>query len=199
MKKTIITVLSMLFVSSLAFSQGLSGGIKAGLNFANQNFESSGLSLNPDGRTGFHGGVYLTAMFTEKFGIQPEVYYSMQGSKFSVLGSTFETKVDYVSIPVLFRYNVTSFLNLHAGPQFGLLLKAEQSVGSTTDDIKDDLKSGDFGAAFGVGVDLPMGFNTGLRYVQGFSNIDDTATGDDKLTNKMFQLYVGYRLFGKKD
>lgn len=196
MNKLFLTALFIVAASSFSLAQGVSFGLKAGVNFANQTIETSSISLSPDGRTGFHGGVYLTGMVTEHFGIQPEVYYSMQGSEFNVGNTTTKINMDYLSIPVLFRYNITDFFNIHVGPQFGIVMKAETKSGSNTADFKDDVKSADIGGAFGAGVDLPFGLNGGLRYVQGFSNISNDDSNDSKLKNKMFQIYIGYRLFG---
>jgi len=195
MSKLIFTGLALV-LSVSSFAQGVSFGVKAGVNFANQSWESSSFSLSPNGRTGFHGGVYVTAMLSEKLGIQPEVYYSMQGSEINILSTNTKVNTDYLSVPVLFRYNITDFFNLHVGPQFGFLMKAETKTGSTTADFKDDVKSTDFGGAFGAGVDLPFGLNGGVRYVLGFADIGDDDDDDTKIKNNMFQIYLGYRLFG---
>lgn len=52
-------------------------GAKAGLNFSNLTGDDADL----DGRTSFHLGLIAEIMFSEKFGIQPEVLYSAQGAK----------------------------------------------------------------------------------------------------------------------
>ncbi len=195
MKKMIFVVAFVMITLTTAWSQ-VAFGIKAGLNVANQTFTGSGVSVSPSSVVGFNGGIYLHARFG-KFGIQPEAYYSMQGSKFTVSGFVSEAKTNYINFPILFRYNITDFINLHAGPQFGIVASAKQTVNGTTSDIKDQLKSGDFSAVIGAGFDLPMGFNGGVRYVIGLSNIEkDTSTGD-KTKNNVFQIYLGYRLFGK--
>ncbi len=197
MNKLLSAVLLIVSISTASFAQGVSFGIKAGVNFANQSYEDSNFSLSPNGRTGFHGGVYLTGMLTDNFGIQPEIYYSMQGSEINILSTNTKVNVDYLSVPVLLRYNITDFFNLHVGPQFGFVMKAETKTGNTTADFKDDIKSADIGGAFGAGVDLPFGLNGGVRYVLGFSNIsNDDSSDDTKIKNKMFQIYLGYRLFG---
>jgi hypothetical protein len=112
MNKVIFTGLALV-LSISSFAQGLSFGVKAGVNFATQNWESSSFSLSPDGRTGFHGGVYVKAMITEKFGIQPEAYYSMQGSEINILSTNTKVNMDYINVPILLRYNITDFFNLH--------------------------------------------------------------------------------------
>lgn len=197
MKKNVFLVAVLTFFSVSAFSQGVSFGVKAGLNVSNYTSSDGGPSSSA--LIGFHGGAYLTAMFSEHIGLQPELLYSMQGDKYSYnsgFGSVdVKSQLSYISIPVLFRYNVNDLISFHAGPQFGILASAKSKVGSTTTDIKDQLKSTDLGLAFGGTVDLPMGLNFTLRYVIGLSNVDDTG-GNAKSTN--FQASVGYKLFGSK-
>src|SRR6185295_14983579 len=94
---------------------------------------------------------YFTSMFTDKLGIQPDLLYSVQGTKF---GGTYTDTYSYLNIPVLFRVNVIPVLNLHAGPQLGLCLAAKTEGGGTTTDFKDEVNTVDFAFAFGAGVDL---------------------------------------------
>ena len=55
-------------------------------------------------------------------------------------------------------------------------------------DIKDQLKNNDFGLAFGAGLHLPLGFNVGVRYILGFTDISDVST--ESIKNRTFQVYV---------
>lgn len=164
--------------------------MKAGVNFANQQFKASGLSISADGRTGFHVGGYLNVAFSEKFGIQPELLYNSVGSKFA----DEPLSLDYVSVPVMLKWSPAPIFNIHVGPQFGFLLSAK----SDGEDVKDGFKGMDLGAGFGAGVDLPMGLGFQARYVLGLSNIAEAEEDFDdlKVTNTAFQLSVTYKLFG---
>jgi hypothetical protein len=71
----------------------------------------------------------------------------------------------------MLRYSPVKVFNLHAGPQFGMLLSAKQECDGNSEDIKDGLKGLDFGLGIGAGVDLPMGLGFSARYVAGLSNI----------------------------
>jgi hypothetical protein len=176
----------------------VSGGIKAGVNFSSQTYSGSGFSLSPDGLVGFNGGVYLTAMFTENVGIQPEILYSLQGVQNTSNGTTFKDKFGYINVPILFRYNVIPAFNIHAGPQVGFLLSADETQGSNTASFKDQVKGTDFGLAFGAGFDLPAGFNGGLRYSLGLSDINGVSGSSTSIKNNNLQIYLGWRLFGGK-
>src|SRR6478609_1784304 len=98
MKKIVIILIVSTFTTA-SFAQ-VSGGIKAGVNFSSQTISGNGLSVSPEGLTSFHGGLFLTAMFSEKFGLQPELLYSLQGSTFNVGSSSLKTKLTYLNIPV---------------------------------------------------------------------------------------------------
>ena len=191
MKKVL---LSFVFVvaASAAFAQ-LSGGIRLGMNLANQKAEALGVSVSADSKVGLLGGLYLTANLSDKIAVQPELLYSSMGSKSGDISDAF----GYLHIPILLRYNINENFNLHAGPQIGLLLSAK----SDGQDIKDQFKGTDFGASLGAGVDFGK-FNGGLRYYLGLSNISDIDTqgipglGDISFKNTSFQIYLGYKLFG---
>lgn len=198
MKKIFLTISFVYFMALASHAQGISGGIKAGLNLTNQNISFGSLSLNTNSKVGFHGGAYLTAMFSEKIGLQPEILFSMQGSEVDLFGDKGKFNFNYVNVPVLVRFNITDMVNIHAGPQLGLLLSAEaKGDDGSSEDIKDSMKGTDISAAFGLGIDLPMGLNFGLRYNLGLVDVAEDDDGDVELKNSNFQIYVGFRLFGK--
>ena len=190
--KKISTLIFACFFGAVAYGQGISGGIKAGLNLANQTFSGNGYTTSPSFLPGIHAGAYATVMFSDHFGLQPEVLYSAQGAK----SGDQKYKVNYVTVPVLVRYSINEMWSLHAGPQFGILTSAKYAYGSDDEDIKDQVKGTDMGIAAGVAVDLPMKLNFSFRFVQGLSNINDT---DSSVTQKNYNLQfsVGYKLFGK--
>lgn len=190
--KKITTLVFACLLGAVAYGQGISGGVKAGLNLANQTFSGNGYTTSPSFLPGFHAGVYATMMFGERFGLQPEILYSGQGAK----SGDQKYKVNYVNIPVLARFNVNKVLSFHAGPQFGVLTSAKFTSGSSEQDMKDQVKGTDMGIAAGMGIDLPMKLNFGVRFVQGLSNISDVDSSI-KQKNYNLQLSVGYKLFGE--
>ena len=178
-------VMVMAFSSNL-HAQGVGLGLRVGANFANQSISNA----STESITGFHGGAYLILAFSEKWAIQPELLFSSQGAEVPSVNEISE--LDYFTIPVLLRYKPASFLSIEAGPQISSLLTAVDKSG---DSIKDDFKNSDFGLALGATVHLPLGFNGGLRYVWGFTNINDLPD-DKEIKNKMFQIYVGWTFLG---
>lgn len=130
--KKFTTLVIMFFISAGAFAQGVSGGVKAGLNLANQTFSGNGYTASPSFLPGVHAGVYLTAMLSEHIGVQPELLYSGQGAK----SGNEKMKLTYIALPVLLRFNVNDVVSFHAGPQFGILASAKDKIGSNSVDMK---------------------------------------------------------------
>jgi len=198
MKKLFLTSFVMV-LACYSLAQGVSGGIKGGLNLANQKYSSDLFSLNTTARPGFHGGVYVVAMINENFGIQPEALFSMQGANWDFQGEDGKFKYNYVNVPVLFRYSFTEIISIHAGPQFGFLLSAElESEDGSAQDWKDSSKGMDFSGATGVEFDLPNGLGFGARYMHGFSNVAEDGAVFDEVKNRAIQLYLKYKIFGAK-
>jgi len=178
MKKTLL-VLSLIILAVFgAEAQKARVGLKAGANFANFDTDDAA-----DGKTGFHFGAYAE-LGAGGFSIMPELLFSTKGDEF--------VDLSYIEVPVLLKKSFAKVLNLHVGPQFGFLTKAEDEDG---DDLKEFLKGTDVSAVFGAGLDLPGGLTAGARYVLGLTAIEDV--GSVSIKNKTFQIYIGYKLFGK--
>jgi hypothetical protein len=184
MKKSYLFIVIFL-VPFVMQGQGIGLGVKAGANWANQDVSNVDVKTV----TSYHLGAYVNLNFSDKWGITPEVLYSAYGTEWD----NAKVDLDYVSIPVMLRFKPVDLLSLEAGPQFSFLTKANvENVG----DVKDQLKNNDFGLAFGAGLHLPLGFNAGVRYVLGFTDISDVSS--ESVKNRTFQLYVGWTIFGAK-
>jgi hypothetical protein len=195
--KRVLSILFFLSILSVSvYAQGVSGGVKLGLNLANQTLSGNGYTSSPSFLPGIHAGGYLTLMFTEHLGLQPEVLYSGQGAK----NGSYSLKLNYITVPVLIRFNVNDLLSFHLGPQIGVLASAKAKNGSDSQDVKDAYTSTDLGVAVGGAIDLPMGLNFNLRFIKGLSDINDvdSPSYDYKQKNYNIQISIGYKLFGKK-
>ena len=193
--KRIITLL-LLVVASGAYAQGIRVGAKAGLNFAGQITRADGYSRSSSSiLTSYHVGGYVTCKFSEVVGLQPELLFSVQGSK----NGDMKLKLSYINVPVLVRFNVSKVLSFHAGPQVGILVSAKHEIsGSDPIDLKDDYKNLDLAAAVGTTVDLPFGLNFTGRFIKGLSNtISEPGTTNYQERNFTFQLSVGFTFIDK--
>lgn len=203
--KKLLFALGFTLVSITAFSQAeIAIGLKGGINLASIDTESVGANYN--NRTGFHAGAYGLIKLT-KFAIQPEVLYSVQGSSIDLSGISDDLSQDliYLNIPIMLKFYTVAGINLQAGPQFGMLVNAEQEIanfdiegnytGKSTQDVADNLKNSDLSIALGAGWDAPFGLNVTARYVLGLSDINDVSGAEEQST-RTFQISLGYRLLG---
>src|SRR5690554_2149585 len=200
MKKLVLSALAVCALSGSAFAQQeVKFGPKAGVNFANlSNFDNSEM------KTGFHVGAVAEIKFNDKFSIQPELLYSAQGTKFPINNSEVKLNNDYINIPIMAKYYIVDGFSVEAGPQVGFLTKAELegTFGNLTGttDIKDNVKSVDFGVNFGLAYDLPNGFFANARYNLGLAKVyedvnvfNNTTVSFSDAKNSVIQVGVGYK------
>lgn len=172
MKKLFLGV--ALAVSSFTFAQQF--GAKAGVNVSNI---SSDNNLDTNTKTGFYAGLVMNAPIAESFSIQPEVLYNSVGAKYDYgnIGSSTLT-LDYITVPVMFQYNLVPEFYLEAGPEFGFLVSAKQKIESgdfsgvgTLD--KDNFNAFNFGLGLGAGFNITNNIGINARYVAGFTDATD--------------------------
>ncbi len=205
MKKVIFSVgICMLALYSLQAQEGRFG-LKGGVNLAN----IVGDVENTEMRTSFHVGAVSEIPLAQDFFFGPEILYSSKGTKTSsteeILGEqiTSETtlKLDYISLPLMFKYYVADNFSLDLGPQLGFLMSAKQdfetnSAGVTnsgTVDVKDSTSGFDYGLNVGLGYRLESGLFFQGRYNIGLANIYDFSDDDDaKAQNSVIQFSLGF-------
>jgi hypothetical protein len=190
MKKIFLSVSMVALLAAGALAQGLSGGLKGGLNLAN--FSGDDVS-GTDMKVAYHVGGYVNFAFTESLSLQPELLYNAVGPKISEDGTDVKYNVSYVSLPVMLMYSF-GVVNIQAGPQVGFLSKAEINDSS----VKDFVKSSDLSLGLGAGWDFPFGLSLDLRYNLGLSDNND-GFNTDQLKNQVWQVSAGFKLlkFGK--
>ena len=186
---------SIFLILTLAFTlnanaQGTAYGIKGGVSLASFSGDDTD---ELDTRTGFMIGGFVTFPMGSAISIQPEVFYAQKGTKFDDLGSDVTFKLDYIDIPVLFKYtlageNATPYFLF--GPYIGFNITSERSANGQSVDL-DNVASTDFGLVFGIGVNFQK-FLLEVRYDMGLSNIIDDDTDPDSLNNTAFHLMLGY-------
>lgn len=171
MKKIILTVAAV-FALGTASAQDMKFGAKAG--YLNSNF---GGDADTDARSSFYIGGLVDFTISEKFHVQPELLYSMEGA------DNDETDLSFVRIPVMAKYYVADGFNIQAGPQFGFVAGGGA--------IKDNLKSFDYGLGFGAAYELESGLFFDARYNFGMANLSDVDGVDINTTS--FGIGLGYR------
>lgn len=196
MKKFFMTILILTTIVSVSQAQGVRLGVKAGANLN----KISGKSFNDGFDLSYHFGGFLEIDFNKKWGIQPEVLWSQSTSKPSSFSTVYSTsvnplldgnqqiKLDYLSIPLLLRYNIGGILSLNAGPQFSILLKKDKTL---LQNGQSAFKDGDFAMVAGAQLNFKFLRIYG-RYNIGLQNIND-IDNKDKWTNQQIQAGIGFR------
>lgn len=183
--KFLIGIIAAVLITSAASAQHSSSpsgkvnlGIKAGINMYKI---SSDDNTAYDQITGFHLGLIGHIHLDSQWAVQPELVFSSQGAKSG--GVTH--KLDYINIPVLLQFMFDNGFRLQAGPQLGILVRA---------DNKSELNSIDLGVGMGISYVVPStGFGFDARYNHGLSNINKNDAV--KSYNRGFQLGLFY-IFG---
>ncbi|MBS7255638.1 porin family protein [Flavobacterium branchiicola] len=186
-------ILSAIAVMAFAFTnaQETRFGVKGGLNitsFAGGNY------YDANSLVGFQVGGFAEIKVIERLSIQPELLFSTQGAQLKFGNSDFDTKLNYINVPVLAKFYITKQFTAEAGPQLGFLVSAK----SEGEDVKDGFKSVDTGFNFGVGYNFTDNFSVNARYTVGLSNIadNDAETWDDYYDspkNSVFAVTLGYK------
>ncbi|MBS9766003.1 MAG: PorT family protein [Flavobacteriaceae bacterium] len=143
MKKIVFSMATFLVAFSF-YAQNVEFGVKGGLNVAF--FTSDAKSEESKPRYVYHFGVTAEIPIMDKFSIQPELLYSVQGLNGKVSDNfkvppipgvfpkgakgSYEVKATqslaYINIPVMMKYYVAEGLSLELGPQLGILVGAKQ-------------------------------------------------------------------------
>ncbi|PJE42219.1 MAG: hypothetical protein CUR32_05310 [Flavobacterium sp.] len=178
MKKIILTMAAV-FAVSFANAQDKKGGssdmkfgVKAGLNNSNYTGDA-----DTDAATSFYVGGLVDFAVSEKFHVQPELLYSVEGAD--------EDSMTFLRLPIMAKYYVADGFSLQAGPEFAFKIAAENEL---TDEFT---KSLDYGLGIGAGYELESGLFFDARYNLGLANISD-VDGFDVGTSSI-QVGLGYR------
>lgn len=195
-KMSMLLVLSFMLCMVLPASAQMDVGVLGGLNLANLSVDP-GIGADLKTRTGFGFGGVLGIGLGEMFSLEFEPMFLQKGAKAEAGGTDGKIKADYLEVPVMLKVpfgqgNVKPYVM--AGPQVGYLLSAKVEAGGQEQDIKDDVKSIDFGVAFGAGVGIPAGNNTVFiegRYALGLTDVNDDSNDPTEIKTKGIQIFAG--------
>ncbi len=203
MKKTMIALVCMLMAAGTAMAQKtFTFGPKIGVDYTHQ----WGENINDESALNYQAGVFMEYRFDNKFAIAPEVVFATHNrpkwewhdswlSEEPARDVTTTSQVNYINIPVMFKYYATPSLSLDLGPQFGFMV-----YGKSTDKWEDGGKKmkekhdiGDRSFDFGIGLGATYNFNqkvfVQVRYTLGLVPLYKGSHA----RNGNAQLSVGYR------
>lgn len=184
-------------------------GFKGGLNMSNLYV---GDADDENARFGWHAGFYAQLLSTEAFAIQPEVNYSTKGTGITyayadannvMVDHDQKFNLNYIDIPVLAVFKLGRAAEIHAGPYWSYLVKAEirNNDGDPNNEFdtidRKNFDNWDYGLVGGIGFNLGKGAQLGARYNYGLNKIAETAAakrilGNSK--NQVAQLYLSFNL-----
>ncbi len=224
--------MSVVMAAGMVFSataQESGFGVRASLNLSNVNNKYDGEVASGESksdyeydfknRVGFNIGLIYDWGISERFYIQPGLYFTTRGAKIkeSEEDYKFEEKwnLNYLQLPILASYRIALSDNvkwhINAGPYLAVGVggkvkweetydgdtdKGDYKAFGTADEDSDEEKGGlkrfDAGLSFGTGVSIDK-FYIGLTYDLGLVNAADKDVWKDyKMKNRNFSIGVGY-------
>ena len=182
-------------------------GLKAGYNYATlKGNVNDGANFKP--YHGYYAGITLEFPLSNLFSLQVEGIYNRRGA--NITSNTYgkaKLNLDYLSLPILARFNVGKGINLHIGPQLEYRIdKPNFYFDAGTDPVtrvKDDaLDIIDGAMTVGIAYMTDAGWFFEARWVQGLTSVfeaDETSlthigiSPDYNFKNRTLSVGVGYR------
>ena len=162
MTKKLMTLLLAMLVCMSASAQ-VQFGAKVGFDLTNFWGKDNGHTMTPN----YQAGLLMEYNFNSHFAVAPEVVFASQGCGKMTLyeagwvgeGPTSTTmisyQVNYINVPVMFKYYATPTFSIDFGPQVGFnvyskyTITGENVIEQHACDNKDHTKAVDFGLGFG--------------------------------------------------
>lgn len=171
MKKLLLLTI-FVSITALSFAQDseVKYGVRTGLNVSNLDFDPDPTFDNSH-RNGFMIGFFVEYGLSSTVSLAPEIQYSAEGAKDDAF------RVDYLHLPILFKFNIGERFAVGAGPQ------ASVKIHEYEDGFKNFVFSGVAGVEYNVWDD----FYIDVRFDYGFMNIiDDEQPWEAKNQNIQF-------------
>lgn len=182
----LIAALLVCFFIPTTFAQGAKG-ILVGLNMANVTGDDVEES---ESLMGLAGGIFLTKPLNDNISFRPELQYSQNGASND---ADEDMKLGYIAVPLLLQYAISTQGNMQPvllfGPYIAFNMSAKFVFDDDEEDIKDDIKSMDYGVIIGGGIAISNKFEITARYIMGLTTFVDVEDVDIK--NKTIQFTAG--------
>ena len=157
-------------------SSGIKYGIRGGVTVSHLDFEEAPILGNAH-RNSMYVGFLANIGLSRTLSIVPEIQFSAEGA------SAEPIHLDYIQMPVLFRFRFSEKFHAGLGPQIGLKVHK-------TDDGMQNLA---YSAVVGADYKINYAIFVDLRYNYGLVNVFDDIPGGSVAKNRTFQIGVGYK------
>lgn len=192
--KKIAILSAALLVAGFAQAQSPTFGIKAGVNIAKF---AGDPDPNSEFNTGLAAGVFTNVPLSSGFSFEPSLEYSQKGAEFTTsVNSEAKSKITYLDLPIMFKYNLTPTFGIVAGPQVSFFLDQETKLvsgNSTTtfegnnDSYRKSLAGGKVGLSYDFGsVMLNASYATDLQ------NLYTDESGNRDLKNQVINVGLAF-------
>lgn len=186
----LILLLGFAFAST-AGAEDFSFGVKGGLTWADRYGD---VPDEMETRYSYMAGAFGELPLTPIFSVQSEFLYVGKGYK-RVLPGVFprneiDFKLNYIDVPVLLKVNWVfgaSEPYIIVGPSLNFLMSAKSVTDASTEDIKDEFSSTEFGFVAGFGLNMRRVLLEG-RYCHPLTD----ANSSDGIKNRVLALMLGY-------
>lgn len=203
MKKVILLV-ALLTIFSIVSAEH-SFGVKGGLNMADLSGRGNGNKY----KLGAIGGLFYDIPINEHFSIQPEVLFTMKGSKYELNREVadedgnslwnenylYTQTFNYLEIPVIAKMTIhqsDSFITkIYFGPFMGFNLSAKYHLQYLEYDHKgdEDVILVEMGVTPGVMLEFSNRMIIDLRYTTGLTDVFDFGSN-----NRVISFMLGYKI-----
>lgn len=158
-------------------------GIKGGINYSTIGGDANRMKL----RKSIHLGLFHQQKLNENITLQPELVYSSQGAKSST--GAVEYVNNYLNLPVMLKFRLIRGVSCEVGPQFGLLLSANERVYDIT---LSDNDPDDFDLAFSLG----LGFENEIVLLETRANLGIISSNTNRgfFPNQVLQATIGFKI-----
>ncbi|WP_378174531.1 porin family protein [Aquimarina sp. SS2-1] len=169
-------------------------GFKGGLSYSSV----FGDIDNASGRFRIHLGAVVEYPITSKFFLQGELLYSAQGYKVDVNNREQKVSLNFISLPIVAKFQLHESLSLDTGIQVSILSNVRNDDLEDNDPFFDSFNNLDVSGVFGATYKLESGLFFQLRYNLGFTILNNNTVANPNNRNSVAQLSVGY-LFKTKN
>lgn len=207
MKKAFLLVLSCFAIVAI-YSQNIvkehytvSGGLLGAANISQFRVTDDEVGdKDYNFETGWAGGLWVNFPVSSRFSIEPQFMYSSYNYRSNSTSQLLlnNGKINYLSVPLLLKFDASEKLAITFGPQIDFFSSFEDEDNRAQED---DFKKNNVNAFAGLEI-FPHGRVTIFgRYIHGFSNMDNRDHGSGsgpEYKNMNIQTGLKLKLFGKK-
>ena len=167
-------------------------GLRAGFNASNVSLKN--VSERSE-KYGYHAGAFVEIPMIKNFmDFNPELGYSLKGTSFEILNQKRKLNMNYVDLILPLSFKLKE-IDLQAGAFTSFLIgKPKYKINKETTVNAEGFKKYDAGLTIGLNYNFDL-FFIGLRYNQGFVNLNDSPENNflGKGKSAVGQVSVGYK------